>query len=94
MRHYLAAGPIVALAGGMMQAAAPAVLVAAPGGPERGAARVLGTASGAVAIAAVTAAAEEEDLATRGPHADDEPERIHAPLWTGRRGGQARAGVR
>ena len=94
MRHYLALVPIATLAGGMVQAAPPAVLVAAPGGPERGAAGVLGTAPGAVAIAAVTAAAKEEDLAAFGPYADDEPERIHAPLRTGRGGGQARAGVR
>ena len=94
MRHFLAAGPIAALPSGVLQAAAPAVLIAAPGGAPRRAPRLLGTAPGAVAIAAITVAAEEEDLAALGASADHEPERIHASLRTGRRGGQSRPSVR
>ena len=94
MRHFLAPPPIAVLAGGVVQAAAPAVLVAAGGGVERGGARVLSAPPGAVAIAAITVAAEKEHLAAFDARTDDEPEGIHASLRTGRRGGQSRPGVR
>jgi len=70
------------------------LLIAAPGRVERGGPRALGTPPGAVAIAAITVAAEEEHLAALGPSADHEPKGIHASLRTGRRGGQSRPGVR
>jgi hypothetical protein len=74
MRHFLALTPIAHLAGGVVQATAPAVLIAVPGRAERTAPRLLGTTPGAITIAPITAATEEEDLTALGPWADDKPE--------------------
>ncbi len=86
MRHVFAPRPIPGLAGGVVEAAAPAVLIALAGGVDGGAPRPLGTAPRAVAIAAIAPAAEEKDLAAVGAGADHEPERVHRPSRTLREG--------
>jgi hypothetical protein len=78
MRHILVPGPVSGLPRGVVEAAGPAVLIAAAGGSERGLPGVAGTGAGAVAIAAIAVPAEEEDLATGRAPADDESEGIHA----------------
>ena len=77
MRHILVPAPIPGLPRSVVQATAPASLIAPAGGVEGGAAGPVGTASRAVAIAAIAAAAEEEDLAAVGAGTGHEPERVH-----------------
>ena len=77
MRHILTPGPIPGLPRGVAAAAGPAVLIAAAGGVERGPAGPVGAAPRAVPIAAIAAAAEEEDVAAVGAGADHESERVH-----------------
>jgi hypothetical protein len=59
------------------EAAEPAELIAAAGGVERRAAGPVGAAPRAVPIAAIAAAAEEEDVVALGAGADHESERVH-----------------
>jgi hypothetical protein len=97
MRHFLAGGPAVAVAGlpsGVLPAPRPALLVAAAGGAQGGVPRPLGAGPRAVPIAAITPAAQEEDLPTVCALADDEAERVHAPPRAGRGGGQSPADMR
>ena len=92
MRHVLAGRPPAAVAGlpgGVLPAPAPAVLVAAPRGAHGGVPRPMGARPRAVAIPAITAAAQEEHLPAVCAVADDEPERVHAPPRAGRGGGQS-----
>lgn len=77
MRHILAPGAVPGLAGGVAEAAGPAVLIAAAGGVERGAAGPMGAAPRAVPIAPIAVAAEKEDLVTVAAGADHVPERVH-----------------
>src|SRR5256712_6832011 len=94
MRHFLAPGAVGRLAGGVMEAPAGAVLIAVAGrlpGGVRGAVRA---GPRAIAIAAIAAPAEEEDLPTVRAGADHKPERVHAPPRPGHRGGQSRAAMR
>jgi hypothetical protein len=93
MRHFLARAPTAAIAGlpgGVVAAAASALLIAPARGPQRGVPRLTGTGPRAVAIAPVTPAAQEEDLTAVCAVADDEPERVHAPHGPGAGGGQSR----
>ena len=94
MRHILAAGAIVGLPGGVVEAAAPAVLIPPPGGAQRGPARALRAAGGAVAVTAVAMAAEEEDAPAVGPGADDEPKRVQTPPRSDGRAGHVRGDMR
>lgn len=86
MRHIFVPTPIPGLASGVVKPAAPAPLIAPAGGVEGGAAGPVGTAPRAVAIAAVAAAAEKEDLAAVDAGADHEPERVHRSLRAPRKG--------
>jgi hypothetical protein len=86
MRHLLGPPPIPGLACGVVEPAAPAVLVAPAGGVEGGAAGPVGTTPRTVAIAAIAAAAEKEDLAAVDAGADHEPERVHRSSRTLRKG--------
>jgi hypothetical protein len=83
------AGSDTGLGGGVVEAAAPAVLIAPAGHVEGRAARPLATGPRAVAVAAITSAPEEDDLAALRACADDEPERVHAPPRARRGGGQS-----
>jgi len=77
MRHFLTGGPaatVAGLPGGVIPASASAVLVAAAGGPHGGVSCPMGARPRAVAITAITPAAQEEDVATVGACADDETE--------------------
>jgi hypothetical protein len=86
MRHILVPTPIPGLASGVAETAAPAALIAPAGGVEGGAAGPVGTAPRAVAIAAIAAAAEEEDLTAVATGADHESERVHRSSRTLREG--------
>ena len=66
MRHFLLSGPVTALPFGVGMAAAQAVLVSAAGGSNRTAAGLLGAPRGAVAMAAITVAANEHGRAAPG----------------------------
>jgi hypothetical protein len=68
------------------ETAAPAPLIAPAGGVQGGAAGPVGTAPRAVAIAAIAAAAEEEDLTAVATGADHESERVHRSSRTLREG--------
>jgi hypothetical protein len=86
MRHFFAPTPIASLPGGVVDRAAPALLIAAAGGVESRAPRVLGTGTRAVAIAPIAAAAEKEHLLAGGAGAAHEPERVHGSLRATRKG--------
>jgi hypothetical protein len=86
MRHIFAPGPVSGLARGVAEAAGPAVLIASAGGVKRGAASPVGAAPRAVPVAAIAAAAEEEDVAAIGAGADHESERVHRSSRTLRKG--------
>jgi hypothetical protein len=60
MRHILLTKPVTAGSFGMLEAAIPALLVTAPGCLEGSAAGRLGAASGAVDLAPVAAAADDD----------------------------------
>lgn len=64
MRHFLAAGTVATLAFGMGQSPPMAGLVACPRFPHQAAPGHLGAALGAIALAAITVAADEYRLAT------------------------------
>jgi hypothetical protein len=80
MRHVLAPAPITGLPDGVVHPAAPAPLIAVPCGVERRAPGSLGAGTGAVAIAPIADAAEEEHLLTVGAGTAHEPERVHRSL--------------
>ena len=86
MRHVLLPAAIPRLACGVVQAAAPAALIAPAGGVERGPSGPVGTAARAVAIATIAVTAEKEDLAAVAAGADHEPERVHRSSRTLREG--------
>jgi hypothetical protein len=92
--HILVPTPIPGLASGVVEAAAPAALIAPAGGVKSGAAGPVGTIPRAVAIAAIAAAAEKEDVTAVHSSADHEPKRVHAPPRAGRGGGQSRPDMR
>jgi hypothetical protein len=60
MRHVILARPVPAGAGRMIEAAVTAVLVTATGFPSRAPPGVLGAASGAIDMAAVATAADQD----------------------------------
>lgn len=66
MRHFLLSGSVTALAFGVGMAAPQAVLVSAAGGANRTAACLFGTPLGAVAMAAITVAANEHGRTATG----------------------------
>ena len=66
MRHFLLSGAVTALSFGVRVTTAPAGLVAVAGGTHRLVAGLLGTLRGAVAMAAITRAADEYRRATAG----------------------------
>lgn len=66
MRHFLLPGPVTALAFGMGVTAAQAVLIAATRGAGGLSAGLVGTARGAVALAAVAVAANDHRRAATG----------------------------
>lgn len=76
MRHFLAMG---ALPVGVAEASFGARLVPAPSLPDRAAPRPLTADQSAVPIPPIASSADEEDLAARGPSANDKPERFHVP---------------
>src|SRR6266545_2693300 len=94
MRHFLAPGAVARLAGGVMEAPAAAVLIAAAGRLPGGVPGAVRARPRAIASAAIAAPAEEEDLPTVRAGADHKPERVHAPPRPGHRGGQSRAAMR
>ena len=89
MRHYFAlsaTGPIPGLAGRMPKPAGAALLIAPAGALEGAPTRVSGAGPRAVPLPAVTHPAQEEQLPTVRPAADDQPQRIHALPRSGRGG--------
>jgi len=66
MRHFLRFGPVTALPLCMRVTAAQAVLIAAAGRTQGVVAGLLGAGRGAVAIAAITAAADQHGCAATG----------------------------
>ncbi len=94
MRHILAPGPIAGLAGRVVESPPPGLLVPPGRRVERGVPRMLRTGAGAVAIAAIAPAAEEEDPTAVCAPADDESERVHAPPRARRGGGQSQPDMR
>ena len=66
MRHFLCSGPVTALALRMRVTAAPAGLIAATGCTQGVVAGLLGTGRGAVAVAAITVAANQHSRAATG----------------------------
>ena len=66
MRHFLLPSPVTALPFGVGVTTAQAVLIATAGGSNRTAAGLLGTPRGAVAMAAITVAANEHRGAAAG----------------------------
>ena len=77
MRHFLAPAPILRLPGGVVDPAAPALLVAPTSRVEGRASRVLGTGARAVAVAAIAAPAQGKLPSTGRPGADHQAERVH-----------------
>jgi hypothetical protein len=77
MRHVPPAGAVVARSVGVVEAAEASLLVAAAGLALLAAAGDRGALARAVPMAAVAAAAEEEDLPAVGAVADDEAQRVH-----------------
>jgi hypothetical protein len=73
IRHAQALA-IATLCVSMVEPPLRALLVPSPGGPFRDGASQLATAVRAVSVAAITATAQKEHLATIGPGADDEAE--------------------
>ncbi len=63
MRHFLLFGAVAALAFGMGMTALPTRLIAATGSPHGGASCLIGTGAGAVAVTAITVAANDHRLA-------------------------------
>lgn len=64
MRHFLAAGAVAGLAGGVVEAAGAAPLIAPAGVLERGAPGALSAGARAVPLPAVASPAQVEELAT------------------------------
>ena len=85
-RHFLAVGPVAGLAGRVPKPAGAALLIPTPGPPQCDPARVARARPRAVALPAVAAAAQEEELLAIRPHTDDQPQRIHALPRSGRGG--------
>ena len=86
MRHFLAVGPVAGLAGRVPKPAGAALLIPTPGPPQCDPARVARARPRAVALPAVAAAAQEEELLAIRPNTDDQPQRIHALPRSGRGG--------
>jgi hypothetical protein len=86
MRHFFAAGPVPGLAGGVVEPAGAALLIQAAGAPQGDLPCVDGARARAVALAAITEAAQEEELLAVRAEADDQPQRIHALPRSGRGG--------
>ena len=76
MRHFLAIRPLPI---GMAEPALTAALVALPGRAHRRTASPLAAVLGAIPMAAITMAAEEELLQTTRLSTDDVAKRIHRP---------------
>ena len=83
-RHFLAVGPVAGLAGRVPKPAGAALLIPTPGPPQRDPARVARARPRAVALPAVAAAAQEEELLAIRPNTDDQSQRIHALPRSGR----------
>jgi hypothetical protein len=93
LRHLFTGGlaaTVPGLPGGVLRPPVPALLVAATRRPQGGVPRSVGARPRAVAITAITPAAQEEHLAAVCAVADDESERIHAPHEPDVGGGQSR----
>ncbi len=86
MRHFRAAGAVPRLASGMVKPAGAAVLIAPAGLLQRDPPRVARASPRAVALAAVAAPAQEEELLAVGSDADDQPQRVHTLPRSGRGG--------
>ena len=93
MRHILAPASIAGLPGGVVQPAAPALLIPPAGGVEGRVQGQLGAGTGAVAIAPIADAAEEEHLLAVGAGAAHEAERVHGPRRATRKGVDTDAAV-
>jgi hypothetical protein len=74
MRHFLVAGPVARLAGGMAQPAGPALLIALARPAQRDPPRVAGAGVRAVPLAAIAPSAQEEQLVALQPAAEDQPQ--------------------
>jgi hypothetical protein len=93
MRHILAPAPIAGLPGGVVHPAAPALLIPPAGGVEGRVPGPLGAGTGAIAIAPIADAAEEEHLLAVGAGAAHEAERVHGPWRATRKGVDTDAAV-
>lgn len=80
MRHFLLSGPVTTLAFGVGVTAAHAVLIAATRGTDRSPACLVGTPRGAVALAAITVAANEHGRAAADAQVASSG-KVHWPTW-------------
>ena len=74
MRHFFAARTVLGLAGGVVEATGPALLIATAGPLARGAPGVLGTGARTVPLPAVAPPAQIDERATVRSGADDQPQ--------------------
>jgi hypothetical protein len=74
MRHFLAPGAVARLAGGVMEAPAAAVLIAAAGRLPGGLSGAVRARPRAIAIAPIAVPTQKEDLPTVRAGADHKPE--------------------
>ena len=86
MRHFLTAGAVASLAGGVPKPAGATVLIAPAGTPDGDAPGAPGAFPRAVALPPITPAAQEEELPAVRSDADDQPQRVHALPRSGRGG--------
>ena len=86
MRHFLAARAVPGLAGGVVEPAGAALLIASAGVVKRGATGVRRTGPRAVPLTAVTPPAQIEERATVRSGTEDQPQRIHTLPRSGRGG--------
>jgi len=89
MRHFLRSGPITLLTFGVGVTATQTGLIAASGGTDRAAARLAGTSSGAVALAAIAVAANQYGGAAAGAQIASSGE-VHWSPWPMGKDGDAR----
>jgi hypothetical protein len=91
MRHFVAASAVPRLAGGVVESARAALLIALAGVLERTLRRVARAGPRAVPLPAVAHPAEEELVPAVESAADHQPQRIHALPRSGRGGWTATA---
>jgi hypothetical protein len=94
MRHFLSAGAIARLARGVVEPAPAAVLIPLAGRAQGRVPGALRTGVGAVAVATIAVATQEEHAPAVAARADHKAKRVQAPPRSGGRAGHARGDMR